>query len=260
MKLTYSTENQRNNYHSNSKRAFSGFPLSSTDVKKTFDFAFEMCMGTGHHRAHRTGGQYDRSNGEKFCNTFQGKLAEIVLYNHFKSHGFDIKEPDFGVYGKGLWDDSDLEINGKKINVKSAAFFSNLQLLETRDWNTNGQYIPNLNTGTTSKYDYFVLVRIKPDLKSIFRENNLFNGTIFEKDNIEATVTKQNFSADIAGYITHTDLITVIANRNILPQNSYLNGKVRMDAENYYIQCGDMRVITDLVSELKAMPQPQQAP
>lgn len=253
MKLNYSTENGRNNYHSNSKRPFLGFPISTTDVKKAFDFAYEMCLGNGHHRAHRTGGQYDRSNGEKFCNTFQGKLSEIILYYYFISQELQCNEPDFGVYGEGKWDDSDLEIKGKKINVKSTAFFSNLLLLETRDWNINGQYIPNFEAGTTSQYDYFILVRVKPDLKTVFRENGLFNGNTFDKAKIEKIAMAQNYSADIAGYITHSDLLNVIANGYILPQNSYLNGKVRMDAENYYVQCGDMRTIPNLVTELRGI-------
>ncbi|WP_281634605.1 hypothetical protein [Flavobacterium luteolum] len=257
MKLTYSTENGRNNYHSNSKKTFSGSPLTPADIKKAFDFAYEMCLGTGHHRAHRSGGQYDRSNSEKFCNTFQGKLAEIVVYNYFKSHSLEANEPDFEIYGERVWDDSDIEIKGKKINVKSAAFFSNLELLETRDWNTNGEYIPNLATEKTSTYDYFILTRIKPDLKSVFRENNLFNGNTFDKAKIEAIVMGQVFTADIPGYITHADLISVIANKDILPQNSYLNGKVRMDAENYYIQCGDMRNTPNLITELHSITQPQ---
>lgn len=252
MKLTYSKEGYKDFYHSNSKRNFVGTQVRVTDVKKAFDFAYEMCLGTGHHRAHRTGGQYDRSNGEKFCNTFQGKLAEMVLYNYFKSQLLDVNEPDFGIYGEGVWDDSDLEIKGRKINVKSAAFFSNLQLLETRDWNSKGEYIPNLNSGT-SKYDYFILVRVKPDLKGVFRDNNLFTGNSFDRTQIESIVMEQSFATDISGYITHLDLVTVITNRDILPQNSWLNGKVRMDAENYYIQCGDMRTIPNLVTELKAL-------
>lgn len=250
MKLTYSNENGRNNYHSNSKKQFLGFPTTSSDVKKAFDFAYEMCLGEGHHRNHRTGGQYDRSNGEKFCNAFQGKLAEIILYNYFKLQGFEINEPDFGIYGEGIWDDSDLEINGKKINVKSTAFFSNLLLLETRDWNAKGEYIPNINAGTSSLYDYFILVRIKPDLKSVFRSNSLFNGNTFDKAKLEKIVVAESFSCDIAGYIRHIDLVNTITNKDIIPQNSWLNGKVRMDAENYYVQCGDMRPITELIQIL----------
>lgn len=254
MKLTQTIdENKRQVYSSNSKKAFLGFTLSGNDVKKAFDFAYEMCLGTGHHRAHRTGGQYDRSNGEKFCNTFQGKLAEIVLYNYFKSQGLDVIEPDFGIYGEGVWDDSDLEIKGRKINVKSAAYFSNLLLLETKDWNSKGEYIPNIDNSNSSKYDYFILVRIKPDLKGVFRECNLFNGKTFDKNEIEKIVIGQIFSADIAGYITNEDLVKLIEDKYILPQNSYLNGRVRMDAENYYAQCGDMKPITGLVTELRAI-------
>ena len=43
----------------------------------------------------------------------------------------------------------------------------------------------------------------------------------------------------------------VIKNDYILPQNSYLNGSTRMDAENYYIQAGDLLDIKFLNEKLK---------
>jgi hypothetical protein len=241
------------NYYVSNPRPFNGVSIQSSDVEKVLNFAYDMCFGDGHHRANRTGGQYGRRNGEKFCNTFQGKLSEVVLYNFFKLNGIECNEPDFGVYGKGVWDDSDLEIYGKKINVKSAASQSNLLLLETKDWTAQGQYIPNLNNGSTSLYDYFILVRVNPDIKKLFQGAKLMYKDEIEKKVIEELIFDTNWTYDIAGYCTIEDLVSTIANDYILPQNSMLNHWTKMDAQNYYIQCGDMGEFPELIKELKAI-------
>ena len=244
-----------NNYNVNNKRIFAGTQISKEALRIVIDFAYEMCFGTGHHRDCRTGGQYGRKGGEKFCNTFQGKLAEIVLHNYFKSEGLDVKEPDFGIYKEGIWDDSDLEIQGKKINVKSAASQSNLLLLETKDWNAQAQYIPNLllNKAVTVSYDYFVLVRIQPDIKKLFKAERLFLNNEIDRKTIDDMLLANDWYFDIAGYCTNADVIATIANGNILPQNAMLNQYTKMDAANYYIQSGDMRCIKDLVQEFKTI-------
>jgi hypothetical protein len=248
MKLTYNSK--YNSYSVNKYKSFNSTEILVGDLRNIFDFAYEMCFGEGHHRNHRTGGQYDRKNGEMFCNTFQGKLAEVVLYNLFISNGINCDGPDFGIYGKGVWDDSDLVINGKKINVKSVAHFSNLLLLETKDWNSLGQYIPNLNAGSTSTYDYFILVRIQPDIKKILRNNRYFYANEVEKEKLEEVIFSEIWKYDIAGYISNDELIEVVKNKDIIPQNALINGRIPLDAENYYVQSGDMRDIIDLVKIL----------
>jgi hypothetical protein len=45
------------------------------------------------------------------------------------------------------------------ISIKATKHFGQLLLLETKDWNNNGQYIPNLSLEKQSQYDYFILVR-----------------------------------------------------------------------------------------------------
>jgi hypothetical protein len=242
-----------NNYYVSNKKQFTGTLITKEAIQTVADFAYEMCFGAGHHRNCRTGGQYERKGGEKFCNAFQGKLAEVVLHNYFKSEDLAVKEPDFGIYKQGVWDDSDLEIQGKKINVKSAASHSNLLLLETKDWNSQAQYIPNilLNNGTAAHYDYFVLVRIEPDIKKLFKAGKLLLSNEIERKTIDKILFANIWHFDIAGYCTKADVITIIANGNILPQNAMLNQYTKMDASNYYIQSGDMRCIKDLVPELK---------
>ena len=51
-------------------------------IIKVFDFAYNMTFaGKGEHRDHRSNGKKERSPGEIFSNTFQGKLAECAVVN-----------------------------------------------------------------------------------------------------------------------------------------------------------------------------------
>ena len=79
------------------------------------------------------------------------------------SQNYEVTYPDLAVYQRGIWDIVDLTINGIDISVKSTKHYGNLLLLETGDWDCNGTYLPN-----NKNYDYHFLLRIKPDLESIF--------------------------------------------------------------------------------------------
>ena len=249
MKLTQINGNE---FHINSKKSFIKNKINKKILDKCFEFASNMVFGTGHHRSHRSGGQYSRKNGELFANTFQGKIAEFVTYNKLVSEGLvDLEEPDTGVYGEGVWDDVDLEYKNKKINIKSAAFFSNLLLLEKKDWNSEGQYIPNINNTASQDYDYFLMVRIKPDIKSIIRCNNLLYLDITDTSKIKELILKENWFFDFGGVCNQTTIKYVIANNYLIPQNGLLNGKIKMDADNYYIQSADLKGIGRLITDLK---------
>ncbi len=220
-------------------------------IKKVFDFAYSMTFGDGEHRNHRTGGIINRKKGQIFINTFQGKLSELAVYNSFYQNNRKaykrLSEPDFDVYGLGEWDDSDIVLDNIKISIKSTKFYGNLLLLETKDWNLEGEYIPNLNSDKNYLYDYFILVRIKPDSEKIMSNNRLLYSNDINKEYLYSIINKEIWEYDIAGYITREELKYIIANKFILPQKSMLNGKIPMDAENYYIQSGDMKEFSSLV-------------
>lgn len=61
-----------------------------------------MSYGTGEHR---NGGELNRKNGEIFINTFQGKLAELAVYNEIYKLSNDVYKklsiPDFNIFGLG---------------------------------------------------------------------------------------------------------------------------------------------------------------
>lgn len=239
------------NYVINSKRIFIENLISDDQLQRALDFAFDMIYGAGYHRSSRTGGRTIRSKGEKFCNTFQGKLAEIILHDLFLSATIEVKELDFGIYGVGEWDDCDLIANGKRVNIKSASSFSNLLLLETEDWDLKGRYLPDLATHKETMFDYFALVRFKPDVKRIMSDACYFNvNTSIAKAVLEELLFNRKWYYDVGGCIDNACLMKMISLKYIIPKGAYLNGKIKMDASNYYIQAGNMAKIDALINKL----------
>lgn len=230
---------QGNAYYLTEKRPFSRRgKLKAETIEKAFDFAYEMAF-TDKHRNTRSGGSKGRTHGEIFANTFQGKIAECAACNFFYRYDSSVA-PDFATYEKGIWDSVDLTVCGKQIAVKSTKHFGQLLLLETKDWDMHGCYIPNIGT-TTCAYDYLMLVRIIPSCEDLLKHERLLYSNQIDRDRLHHICCRENWEYDYAGYITQDDLIHIIRNRYVLPKGSLLNGKTAMDAENYYIQAVDLR-------------------
>lgn len=124
--------------------------LNNIEITRCVDFANRMVWGEGYHRGKRSGGIKERSEKEKFVNTLQGKMTESALHKYLQGYHLDTSGVDFSVFGKGKWDTVDLACNNNKIAVKSTKYFGQLLLLETKDWDENG----NL------KYQVISLMRI----------------------------------------------------------------------------------------------------
>ena len=213
-----------------------------------FNHAYKMTFGNeGKHRDHRSGGDFRRKNGEIFANAFQGKLAECAACYYFYSIYKDKSiKPDFSVYGLNKWDSSDLSVNGLEVSIKSTKSFGNLFLLETDDWNENGVYIPNADKENQGLYDLFLLVRINPNCDSILKEKRILYSESADYGKLRNAVMEKEWSNNIVGFITRDDLINIIRNEYILPKNTVLNRKTKIDADNYYVQAGCMRDIKEL--------------
>ena len=124
--------------------------------------------------------------------------------------------------------------------------FGNLLLLETKDWNENGVYLPN-----DEAYDFTFLVRMNPYCEDILRTRRLLYSDTVDFKELYAVIGANSWGYDIPGFVTLEDLKYVIKNNFVLPQGSMLNGRTRMDAENYYIQSGDMRSIDEFLGGLQ---------
>src|SRR4051812_39654937 len=101
-------DKEENSYFVRRKKKFKETLIDPVFIKHAFDFAYEMAFGNGFHRDHRSGGEIIRSEAEIFQNTFQGKIAEIVLYGLLKLQDIEVEVPDFSIHGEGIWDDTDL--------------------------------------------------------------------------------------------------------------------------------------------------------
>ena len=223
-------------------------PLGSFNVatiETVFNFAYEMSFGKGGaHRDHRSGGTHHRRNGEIFANAFQGKLAECAIYNQFYRF-CNISKPDFATYGLGEWDKADFYIDDYKVSIKSTKSFGNLLLLETKDWDDNATYLPN-----DEAYDFTFLVRMNPYCEDILKSNLWLYTDSVKVEELYKAITNSTWRYDIPGFVTLEDLKYIIRNNYVLPQKALLNGKMKMDAENFYVQAGDMHPISDFLGDI----------
>jgi len=249
-------ENQGGYFITRKSPFIEGVEFKKKAIEVVFNFAYAMTFGEGEHRDHRTGGSYNRKKGQIFINAFQGKLAEIAIFDVFNKINKEaynkLSKIDFDIYGLGEWDDSDIVLGKLKFSIKSTKHYGNLLLLETKDWNNAGEYLPNKNTDKTCIYDYFVLVRIKPDGEKVMKENRLlYSNDYIEKDHLFSLIYQEQWFYDIAGYITNNNFKYIIENDFVLPKGGLLNGKIPMDAENYYVQSGDLNDFQRLVGRFK---------
>lgn len=130
---------------------------------------------------------------------------------------------------------------------------SKLLLLETKDWDENGNYIPNEDTNT-GEYDEIVLMRIRPNIDDVIkRKPDFWQLDVAEQLEFLKSI---KWEFEISGYITHEDLQYIIRNHYVIKQGDRL-GKVKenyngivMDADNYYVQVTNMRKKEELLRRL----------
>jgi hypothetical protein len=236
------------NFTITAKKAFKPIgEIRASTIEIVTKFAFDMTYGAkGQHRDHRSGGSAIRANGQIFSDTFQGKLSEFALANLlYKLDGFI--PPDTSTYELGEWESADFKIGKNYFSVKSTKYFGNLLLLEKKDWDLSGRYLP---TGKQPKsYSHIVLVRISPDVEELIKPKSSKSESRYESL-LEMMLTHK-WEYEITGYITSEDLKEIMHLGHEIPKGSLLNGKVVMDATNYYIQAADLRNAEDLAMSLK---------
>lgn len=223
--------------------------IDPKDVQKVLDFSLDMAYGEGHHRDHRQGGEHKRTPNEIFISDIQGKLAEYAVYYCLKDYGLEMNEPNLDVYGENVWDSVDIDCNGKHISIKSTKDFGQLLLLEKKDWDESGRYIPNIKIpNKVAEYDYHILVRISPSCEDLLRARKLFYGTEIPEDVIEMLI-KQKWTYSMPRFITREELITLIKKNFVLKAGEYFN-RTKMDATNYYVKAYDMHKLFEIKDKL----------
>jgi len=225
-------DSQRIIFESDTRKEFSpDTKLKPESIKKCLLFASEMAYGRGYHKSQSFGNSYyDRSTKEIFINTFQGKLAELAVYNELSHIGIrPDKPPEFDIWGKGKWEDCDFTLNNETIraSVKSTKWFGNLLLLEKDKYNEKGEYLETIDKMPVA-YDFTFMVRIA-GVKSAKPENYL------ESNQIEVEVT---------GFMAHSQFLEVINEKQIIPKGILLG--IPLIVDNYYIFARDLTEVRHL--------------
>ena len=202
----------KNEYSVDKKKAFKAFgKIERLYLSCCAEFSYEMAFGEGHHRPNRSGGDIERKPEDIFLDSFQGKLSECVVREYLgEKMGFEVSDVDMKVYGAGVWDSFDLKWGDNVLSIKSTKYYGNLLLLEEKDWDELGRYIPNEELyNSPSMYDYIVLVRMKfsDDFQKRVKE------VLKEKDQSSITemISNESVEYDIAGFITQDEIAKIVA-------------------------------------------------
>lgn len=100
-------------------------------------------------------------------------------------------------------------------------------------------------------YDIILLIRLNPSCEELLKKLKLFRSDTSDYEDLKRVILSQKWAYNFVGYITRDDLKYIINNKYVLPRNALLNGRMPMDAENYYVQAGDMRSVSELPELLK---------
>lgn len=228
---------------------WSAHPFKKTTIDLVFDFAYGMTFAEeGRHRTYRSGGTKKRSLTEVFANAFQGKLAECAVATKLHVLGLPYTVPDFEKWDEGIWDSYDTKVMEKTISIKSTKFYGNLLLLESEDYDDEGRYLPNLINQKEGEYDFFVLVRIKPSSEEFVKKFGfLFKNEKRARSELNLFMSCKKWFYDVPGFITRDELIYIIENNHIIKKGDRLGKYTRMDADNYYIQAGDLHYFEEII-------------
>ena len=225
------SQNSFSNLKSDKKTFVPDTKLKPESILKCLDFAQEMAYGNGHHKSQSFGGKsHNRKPSEIFINTFQGKLAELAVYNQFSNLSLHPdKRPEFDVWGKGKWEDCDFTLSNETVrcSVKSTKFFGNLLLLEKDKYNEKGEFLETEDLKPRA-YDFTFLVRVagvkNPDPKTYLNSNDI--------------------EVEVTGFLSHEKFLQVIAEKQFINKGTIVGTPLIVD--NYYIFAKDLADIKDL--------------
>lgn len=239
----------------NSKVPFNSIEkINEKVVKEVFEFAYQMAYEKKH-KENRSEGKETRAPNQIFVNAFSGKISEFAVFNLFQENGVKAFRPDLNVYERGKWDTTDLTVitSEKKekleATIKSTKSIGNLLLLETKDWDFNGNY-----KYSNKEYSFFIFVILETDLESKLKKDQKLYSDLLSKPELKKYI-KDKYNYDIPGFLLKNDIKEIISKKQIIHQNTRVNSKNgrKMDVSNYYVQSGNMRNISVLLELLKRL-------
>lgn len=93
------------------------------------------------------------------------------------------------------------------------------------------------------------MVRLQDDNEKIMKMNRLYYSQYCDKEKLWNIFENNTWLFDIPGIIRSTELKYLINMDYIIHQGDLLNGRTRMDADNYYCHIADMHDISELINK-----------
>ena len=106
--------------------------------------------------------------------------------------------------------------------------------------------MPNQHSESKGIYDFLFFSRVNTDLHDLLNQIKISTEADPEALKpifLEQILPKVSVALEVVGYVSNRNLVKMIEEEYILPQNAMLNGKTQMDASNYYLQSGFFREI-----------------
>ena len=176
------------------------FTISQGEIKNCKLFSEKSSKSQ---REYRSGGLYKRSSSEIYSDTLRGKIAEVITKKFFEQDFFKFKgiKLDFGVYPRGIWDKSDINLGKSSISIKSSKSFAKWLLIEKKD------------IGRGDNYDFYIIVLV----------DNFFN------------------HGEVKGFASKEEVINVGGNTMLLKQREFIPGTAtKLDADNHGIRIDNL--------------------
>lgn len=219
--------------------------IGSELLRSCFEYAFSIA-NEDKQREYRSGGLAKRNKLQIFWDAFRGKVAECHAKVFYEYRGCRVSDIDFNIYDRGVWDQYDLIINDKIVSIKSSKHFSQLLMLETKDW-INGKYSGDVYDEDYTP-DYFMFIRTRINVPE-----ELEKGDDLNKKNLWQVIQKLTITAEISGLLPFIHFIDqVIKFKYIIKQNDIFKASlnssgVRMDADNYYVKISELNWPSTLI-------------
>lgn len=245
----YLGDNKSKKYVDEKLNDGSTITLSEDDIRKCFEYAYRMAI-ENKQRENRSGGKHQRRELEIFWDDFRGKIAECFAKDYFERKGCKVDDIDFEIYDRGKWDKYDLRVNNHIVAIKSSKHFSQLLLLESKDWNSSGSYVGNQGE---NKYlpEWFLFVRTK-----IEHPRARGGATLTTKEEMWNIVNEINITAELTGGLSFYDFVNqVIRYEYIIRQGSKFKVSrtsrgTEMDADNYYVKLSELESVEAMLEKL----------
>lgn len=225
--------------------------LTNEQVFACVRYAYSMAK-ENKQRENRSGGSHKRNELEIFWDAFRGKIAESYAKRYFEMQRFTVSDIDFKVYERGEWDNYDLLVNGHVVAIKSSKHFSQLLLLETKDWNDKGEYTGNKGHDEyTPEWFLFVRTRIT-EKNGSFKCDKL--GTLEEMSNLVSDI---DITAELTGSLSFNDFVNqVIKYKYIIKRGARFKATrssegTIMDAENYYVKLSELESVESMMKKIQ---------